>query len=135
MGKNVKSKRYRLTVSEEQLRMIAGCVEDMSRFISGQMELSNCTSMLLYDTELHDELRKLQYLVTPELPMGASYKWNGGSCQNEMQRRFIAESYYLYREIKHWDAVNRNVDSVYRSETLRCEDSGMPIVIEEVEEE
>lgn len=130
----MKEKKCRITVSESQLRMIADCVEDCSRFMSGQTELYNCTSMLDHMHDLHDELKKVHHYVTPLLPRGASYGWRGGSCPNEWQRKFIAASYYLYREIRHFDAVNRNVDTVYRSETLRREDSGMPIVIEEVKE-
>lgn len=136
---NKQEKKYRLTVSESQLRMLAACVEDCSRFMSGQTELSNTTSMLDDMHEIHDALKASYQYVVPELHgkygHGAYYPWNGGSCSNEHQRKFIAASYYLYREIKHFDAVSRNIDSVYRSETLRCEDSGMPIVIEEVKEE
>ena len=132
---NKKEKQYRITVSESQLHMIADCVEDCHRFMSGDMELQNCTSILDGMHDLHDELKKLQPFVTPNLPRGASYKWSGGSCPNDWQRKFIAASYYLYREIRHFDAVNRNVDTVYRSPTLLCEDSGMPITIEELKEE
>lgn len=130
-----KEKKYRLTVSESQLWMIAACVEDCSRFMAGQTELYNCTSMLDDMHELHDEMRKLQKLVTPELSLGSYHNWSGRSCPDEHRRKFIAASYYLYREIKHFDAVHRGIDSVYRSETLRCDDSGMPITIEEVGEE
>ena len=134
-----KEKKFRITVSESQLRMIAACVEDCSRFMSGQTELSNCTSMLDYMREVQDALKEAYPYVVPELRQkygfGAYYPWSGGSCPNEHQRKFIAASYYLYREIRHFDAVRRNVDTVYRSETLRCEDSGMPIIIEEVKEE
>ena len=128
-------KKFRITVSESQLRMIAACVEDMHRFMSGDMDLYNCTSILDDMHELHSEMRKLQKLVTPELSLGSYHKWSGMSCPDEHRRKFIAASYYLYREIKHFDAVHRGIDSVYRSETLRCDDSGMPIVIEEVGEE
>lgn len=130
-----KEKKYRITVSESQLRMIANCVEDCSRFMGGDLELHNCTSMLDDMHELHEEMRKLQKLVTPELSQGAYHKWSGISCPDEHRRKFIAASYYLYREIKHFDAVNRDIDSVYRGATLRCADSGMPIVIEELKEE
>lgn len=131
----MKEKKYRITVSESQLRMIANCVEDCSRFMGGDLELHNCTSKLPCYCELHDELRKLQHYVTPHLSRGANYDWAGNHCPDEQQRKFIAESYYLYREIRHFDAVNRGISSVYRGATLRCEDSGMPIVIEEVKEE
>ena len=131
----MKEKKFRITVSESQLRMIADCVEDCSRFMAGDLELHNCTSKLDSYCELHNELKKLQHFVTPELSRGAYHKWSGISCPDEHRRKFIAETYYLYREIKHFDAVRRNIDSVYRSETLRCADSGMPILIEEVKEE
>lgn len=46
-------------------------------------------------------LRELQPLVTPALGCGSSYSWNGGHCPNEQQRKFIAQTYYLYREMRH----------------------------------
>ena len=133
-----KEKQYRITVSESQLRMIANCVEDCSRFMSGQTDMYNCTSMLDNTHEVQDALKEAYPHIVPELRQkygfGAYYPWSGGSCPNEWQRKFIAASYYLYREILHFDAVNRNVDNVYRSGTLLCEDSGMPITIEEIKE-
>lgn len=38
--------KYILTVTESQLSLIADCVEDLSRFMAGQMELWNATSRL-----------------------------------------------------------------------------------------
>lgn len=133
-----KEKRYRIEVSESQLRMIASCVEDIHRFMGGQMELHNCTSMLDNMHEVHEKLREVYPLVVPELASGygygAAYGWNGGSCPNKSQRKFLAASYYLYREILHFFACQRTDDvwNVYRSSTLTCEDSGEPIKIEEV---
>ena len=132
-------KKFRITVSESQLRMIANCVEDCCRFMAGQTELYNCTSMLDDMHEAHEALKGAYPYVVPELchkyGRGAYYPWSGGGCPNEYQRKFIAASYYLYREIKHFDIVNRNVNNAYSSDTLRCEDSGMPITIEVVKEE
>ena len=34
-------KRYTVEVNEHQLRLIAQCIEDLNRFYSGQMGLSN----------------------------------------------------------------------------------------------
>ena len=65
--------KYTLTVTESQLRLIADCVEDMSRFMGGQMELWNATSRLDNFVELKEQLNDLQSLVTPELPRNASY--------------------------------------------------------------
>ena len=102
------------------------------------MELSNSTVCLEHYSELSEELRKLQPLVTPRLGRGASYGWNGGSCPNEYQRKFIAETYYLYREIRHQIALDeakyKDIGlNVYLGETLTCDESGEPIKVERIE--
>lgn len=40
----MKEKKFRITVSESQLRMISACVEDCHRFMAGQTELYSCES-------------------------------------------------------------------------------------------
>lgn len=127
MAKN--ERKYTITLSEKQMMLIANCVEDIHRFLAGQTELANATLSLDNHREVTDSLRRLQPLVTPELPMGASYGWSGGTCPNEHQRRRIAETYYLYREMLHQYNVANGHRNVYSSETLRCEESGEPIKI------
>ena len=134
----MKEKKWRIELTEHQLRLIANCVEDCHRFIGGQMELSNSTACLTHHLELSEELGKLQPLVTPHLCRGASYGWSGGSCPNEDQRKFLAETYYLYREIYHQvtldEAKHRGMSwSVYLGDTLTCKDSGEPIKVERIE--
>lgn len=119
-----KNRKYTITLSEKQMMIIANCVEDIHRFLAGQTELANATLSLDNHREATDSLRRLQPLVTPELPMGASYGWSGGTCPNEHQRRMIAETYYLYREMLHQYNVANGHRNVYSSETLRCEESG-----------
>ena len=97
----MKEKKWRIELTEHQLRLMAQCVEDCHRFIGGQMELSNSTACLKHYSELSEALSKLQPLVTPELRRNASYGWSGGSCPDKNQRKFIAETYYLYRDIYH----------------------------------
>ena len=135
----MKQKKWRIELTEHQLRLIANCVEDCHRFICGQMELSNsracCPKNYL---ELSEELGKLQPLVTPELERGASYGWDGSSCPYKPQRKFIAETYYLYREIYHQLILdmskNKNMYcNVYLGETLTCSESGEPIKVERIE--
>jgi hypothetical protein len=120
----MKSKRYRIEVSEEQLRMIINCVEDCHRFMGGQMELQNTTSAL----------REIKPLVTPRLSYNASYDWAGSGCPNENQKKFLQASYYLYRELLHQWTLMQDADdwNVYKSPTLRCEGSGEVIKLEEV---
>ena len=135
---NMKEKKWRIELTEHQLMLMAKCVEDCSRFISGQMELSNSTSCLKHCRHLGEELHTLQPFVTPELGRGASYGWNGGSCPNDHQRKFIAETYYLYREIYHQVTLDKAKDkdmdwNVYLGETLTCNESGEPIKVERIE--
>ena len=135
----MKEKKWRIELTEHQLRLIANCVEDCHRFIGGQMELSNsracCPEHYL---ELSEELDKLQPLVTPELGRGASDGWDGGFCPDDNQRKFIAETYYLYREIYHQltleAAKYKDMGwNVYLGETLTCSESGEPIKVERIE--
>ena len=134
----MKEKKWRIELTEHQLRLMAQCIEDCHRFIAGQTELSNSITCLKHYFKLREELDKLQPLVTPLLGRGASYGWNGGSCPDKHQRKFIAETYYLYREIYHQltldAAKHRNMGwNVYFGETLTCNESGEPIKVERIE--
>ena len=134
----MKEKKWRIELTEHQLRLIANCVEDCHRFIGGQMELSNSTSCLTHHLELSQELCKLQKFVTPLLERGASYGWDVGYCPDDNQRKFIAETYYLYREIYHQltleAAKHKDMDwNVYLGETFTCDESGEPIKVERIE--
>lgn len=135
MEKTKKEKKWRIELTEHQLMLMAQCVEDCHRFMAGQMELSNSTACLKHTHDLWDKLNELQPLVTPELGRGASYGWNGGTCPNDNQRKFLAETYYLYRRIYEATTKERaktedfTFGNVYLGETLRCKDSGEPITI------
>ena len=134
----MKEKKWRIELTEHQLRLMAQCIEDCHRFIGGQMELSNSTACLDNYHTLSKKLNELQPIVTPHLERGASYGWDGGSCPNDNQRKFIAETYYLYREIYHQvtleDAKHKVIGwNVYLGETLTCDESGEPIKVERIE--
>lgn len=112
--------------------LIADCVEDCHRFACGQTELWHTSSQ--FDSknraELRTQLQNLQPLITPELALGASYDWAGNGCEDVFQRKFIAQTYAIYREILH-KVVN---NGVYAYPTLRCEEGGELPIIEEIEE-
>ena len=134
----MKEKKWRIELTEHQLRLMAQCVEDCHRFIAGQMELSNSTAFLKHYRKLREELDKLQPLVTPLLERRAAYGWDGGTCPDDNQRKFIAETYYLYREIYHQltleTAKHKDMGwNVYLGETLTCNESGEPIKVERIE--
>ena len=131
----MKQKKYTITCTEEQLRMIADAVEDWHRFLAGQCELSNATSMLDGYHELCEALDKhVRPLVVPELyGRGSSYNWSGSACPNKYQRKAIAMSYGIYRQIRHFFATRgpKNHWDVYQSPTLTCDEQGGLIQIEE----
>ena len=134
----MREKKYRIELTEHQLRLMAQCIEDCHRFICGQMDLNNSTACLKHYSELSEELGKLKPLVTPFLGCGVYYGWDGGSCPDDNQRKFIAETYYLYREIYHQLTLEaaKHKDmwwNVYLGETLTCDESGEPIKVERIE--
>ena len=126
-------KKYRITLTKEQLLLIADCVEDCHRFACGQTDLYNTISCIeSSDTllEVKERLRILSHFVNPELPPNASYDWAGNGCKDKFQRKFIAKTYTIYREILH-KVIN---NGVFTSPTLICEESGELPIIEEVKE-
>lgn len=135
MEKTKKEKKWRIELTQHQLMLMAQCVEDCHRFMSGQMELSNSTACIKHPHDLWEKLNELKPLVTPELGRGAAYGWNGGTCPNDNQRKFLAETYYLYRRIYEETTKKRAktkyfpFGNVYLGETLRCKDSGEPITL------
>lgn len=131
-------KKYRITLTEEQLRLMCDAVEDWHRFLAGQCEMSNATSYIENTHAAREALHThVRPYIVPELPHpNSSYGWSGGSCPNEHQRKAIAMSYMLYREPVHFLTVNaeQKMDwNVYNSETLTCPEQGPLIKIEEVE--
>jgi hypothetical protein len=132
--------RYRIEMTQSQLALIARCIEDVSRFMAGQVELFNSTVLLEHNREVQELLNTCYMYVVPKLyqkfTYGASYGWDGGDCPNDAQRKFIAQTYYIYREIYHQLEITREPKledwNVYQGETLRCEDSGEPIKIEKI---
>ncbi len=135
-----KEKKYRVTMTESQLRLMASAVEDWHRFLAGQCELNNATCFITPAEKMH-ECRKIldrdvRPFIVPELKhSGSSYCWDGRSCPNKFQRKAIAMSYMIYREVIHFLTTHNGKDmswSVYSSPTLTCEEQGDLITIEEV---
>lgn len=125
-----KDKQYIIECTREQLMLIARCVEDCHRFASGETDLHNTICMLDDWDEVHKRLRELETIVS-RLPRGARWSWDGGACDNDLQRRFIAQTYPIYREIYHFDSLERGLRDVYSSPTLTCPEGGNPIKIKQ----
>lgn len=122
-------RKYTITLTEEQLLLISNCIEDIHRFLAGDTELYHTACLMDNYKELMQKLRLLQPFVAPDLCYGSNYGWNGMHCPNEHQRKLIAQTYYLYREMRHQYNLANGIHNVYSSPTLRCKGSGEPIKI------
>lgn len=69
--------------------MIINCVEDCHRFMSGQMEFQNTTSVLEHWRTVQQELREIKPLITPNLYPNQNYDWAGNDCENKNQKEFL----------------------------------------------
>ena len=126
-------KKYRIELSEEQLRLVANCLEDISRFASGQTELKNTIEEMtkhldhdisherLKDADLY--LRGAKAVLLPELQTNQSYGYNS--------TEFIGNTYQIYRTILHCLAIENNWDNVYSSPALKSGTMGV-VKIEKV---
>ena len=126
-------KKYRITLTKEQLMLIANCVEDCHRFACGETDLHNTISRIESSDKRNKLRRRLWILprfINPELLPNSSYGWAGTGCKDEHQRKFIAKTYTIYREILH-KVVNKGV---YKYPTLTCEEGGELPIIEEVKD-
>ena len=132
-------KKYTITLTEEQMRLIAEGMEDYHRFLAGECRMANAIGYVpLAGMHTHrDEMeRHAHALMAFGLPLGGSYKWDGGSCPNKLQHKAIAMSYMIYREIFHHFAMQRPKMSwnILQAPTLTCEEQGPLIKIEEAKQ-
>lgn len=118
-------KKYRIELTEKQLRLIAMCVEDCHRFAAGQTELSNTTNHL-FVIGLNAKLRNLSKDI-------AQCDWAGNGAADGSQRRFVAQTYPIYREIYHYLAIESGKENIYTSPTLRSGLGGEPPIITAIE--
>jgi hypothetical protein len=125
-SKGNEDKLYNLVVNEEQLRLIAMCVEDCSRFAAGQFGMSNTTSYANIGTPYEfdtDSVREIENMrLIPQLSRASYLKYNSTP--------FVGNTYQIYREIYHYLAIKYDWNNVYSGCTLPSGNLGT-ITIEE----
>ena len=114
------SKRYTIELSEEQMRLVAQCIEDVSRFAAGQWELQNTieamvkgfpfTDQIQRRDDAEEHLRKAKQILIPQFADNQSYGYNS--------TEFIGNTYQIYRTIWHQLAKDNDWDNVYSSPAL-----------------
>lgn len=126
-------KKYTIEVTEEQMRLIADCLEDVSRFASGQPELRWTIENMLKGLP-HEEWMRRRELVNANLHVAKMILFpdlheKQGLSYNSTE--FIGNTYQIYRTMLY--AINRSdeVINVYSSPALPSGTMGT-IKIEEV---
>ena len=128
----IRMKKYTIELSEEQMRLVSFCLEDLSRFASGQWELRYTIEEMLRDLpfdeqmkrrgEVEELLKQIKRILLPELSDNASKNYNGSE--------FIGNTYQIYRTILHKLAIDSNWNNVYSSPSLPSGNMGSIIISE-----
>jgi hypothetical protein len=113
-------KKYKIELSEEQMRLVSNCLEDVSRFAGGQWEMRYTVEEMLcglpFDeqmkrrNEVEELLKQVKRILLPELPDNGSKGYNGSE--------FIGNTYQIYRTILHQLAIDNDWNNVYSSAAL-----------------
>ena len=108
-------KKYTIELSEEQMSLIAQCLEDVSRFASGQWEMQNTIEAMVKGLPSEEQikrrykaeklLKRTKKVLLPEMSDNSSKGYNG--------TEFIGNTYQIYRTILHQFAKDKNWDNVY----------------------
>jgi hypothetical protein len=112
--------KYRIEVTEEQMRLIADCLEDVSRFASGQCDLNHTIAHMgkglefderMYRRDLAQQLlRNVKQILLPDLDRYESKGYNG--------TEFIGNVYQIYRTMLYQLAMDNDWNNVHSSPAL-----------------
>jgi len=118
--------KYRIELSEEQMSVIAQCLEDVSRFASGQWEMQNTIEAMVKGLPFEEQikrrdeaeelLRQAKKVLLPEMQDNSSKGYNGTD--------FIGNTYQIYRTILFQLAKDNNWNNVYSSPALASGNMG-----------
>jgi hypothetical protein len=113
-------KRYNIELSEDQIILIANCLEDVSRFASGQWELRHTIEEMIRGLPFKEQikrrdevlelLKQTKSILLPKLSDNESKGYNGSE--------FIGNTYQIYRTILYQLAKDNNWNNVYSSSAL-----------------
>ena len=103
--------------------LISQCVEDISRFAVGDMNLQHTTSTLINDMDRTESLGIRSFIVNnsrairrrlfPDLADFEHIGYDGGSKDKINRKRLIGNTYQIYRSILLQLAIDENWNNVY----------------------
>lgn len=135
---------YKITLTREQLMLISQCVEDISRFAAGDMDLQHTTDTLIDDMDRTESLGIRSFIVNnsrairrrlfPDLEDFEHIGYDGGSKDKINRKRLIGNTYQIYRSILHQLAIDENWNNVYSDITLPSGDMGA-IKVERIDDD
>ena len=109
---------YKITLTREQLMLISQCVEDISRFAAGDMDLQHTTDTLINDMDRAETLGIRSFIVNnsrairrrlfPDLEDFEHIGYDGGSKDKINRKRLIGNTYQIYRSILHQLAIDES---------------------------
>lgn len=118
--------KYTIELSEEQMRLIADCLEDVSRFAAGQWAMKHTVEAMVEGLPFEEQLerrfkaeeflRQAKRVLVPEFPDNGGFGYDG--------TKFIGNTYQIYRSILHRLAMDKNWNNVYSSPALPSGDMG-----------
>ena len=98
---------YKITLTREQLMLISRCVEDISRYAAGDMDLQHTTETLINDMDRTETLGIRSFIVNnsrairrrlfPDLEDYEHIGYDGGSKDMINRKRLIGNTYQIYR--------------------------------------
>lgn len=108
-------RKYKIELSEQQMKLVANCIEDISRFSSGQCELRHTIEEMLKEFSFDEQMNKrneieillkqIKRILLPDLLDNASKSYNASE--------FIGNCYQIYRTILHQLAKDSEWNNVY----------------------
>lgn len=112
--------KYQIELSEDQMRLIIDCLDDVGRFASGQWRLRNTIEEMVrglpFDEqmkrrdEVEELLRQAKRILLPTFADNQSFGYDGTA--------FIGNCYQISRTMLYQLAMDHNWDNVYSSPAL-----------------
>jgi hypothetical protein len=112
--------KYTIELSEDQMRLIADCLDDIGRFAAGQWSLRTTIEEMVtglpFDEQISRRNNAEEYLKLAKRVLLPDFADNQSHGYNSTE--FIGNIYQISRTILHQLAIDNNWDNVYSSPAL-----------------